>query len=132
MNKFLIKAAAKKTANASSLWCNTLIRNHVTTHYSIVPREKDPRWKDVDMTREVDQTDVMIVGGGPAGLSAAIRIKQLCKSEDKDLRVCVVEKGPYIGAHTLSGACIEPHALNELIPDWKEKGVGFFWFSMLL
>ncbi len=65
----------------------------------------------------------MFVGGGPAGLSAAIRLKQLCKQEGKDLRVCLVEKGPYIGAHTLSGACIEPHALNELIPDWKEKGV---------
>lgn len=75
------------------------------------------------MERVSDQTDVMIVGGGPAGLSAAIRIKQLCKEQGKDLRVCLVEKGPYIGAHTLSGACIEPHALNELIPDWKEKGV---------
>lgn len=66
------------------------------------------------------------VGGGPAGLSAAIKIKQLCKQEGKELRVCLVEKGPYIGAHTLSGACIEPHALNELIPDWKEKGVNNF------
>ena len=79
--------------------------------------------KDIDMERASDQTDVMIVGGGPAGLSAAIRIKQLCKEQGKDMRVCLVEKGPYIGAHTLSGACIEPHALNELIPDWKEKGV---------
>ncbi len=60
---------------------------------------------------------------GPAGLSAAIRLKQLSKIEGKDLRVCVVEKGPYIGAHTLSGACIETRALDELIPDWKEKGV---------
>jgi electron-transferring-flavoprotein dehydrogenase len=79
--------------------------------------------KDVDMERVSDSTDVMIVGGGPAGLSAAIRIKQLCKKEGKDLRVCLVEKGPYIGAHTLSGACIEVNALDELIPDWKEKGV---------
>ena len=75
------------------------------------------------MERVADQTDVMIVGGGPAGLSAAIRIKQLCKAAGKDLRVCLVEKGPYIGAHTLSGACIEPRALEELIPNWKELGV---------
>jgi NADPH-dependent 2,4-dienoyl-CoA reductase/sulfur reductase-like enzyme len=100
-----------------------LCRTHVTTHYSIKPRENDERWKAVDMERVADQTDVMIVGGGPAGLSTAIRLKQLCKKEGKDLRVCLVEKGPYIGAHTLSGACIETNALNELIPDWKEKGV---------
>ncbi len=56
-------------------------------------------------------------------MTAAIRIKQLCKAEGKDLRVCLVEKGPYIGAHTLSGACIEPRALEELFPDWKERGV---------
>ena len=61
--------------------------------------------------------------GGPGGLSAAIRIKQLCKAAGKDLRVCLVEKGPYIGAHILSGACIEPRALEELYPDWKERGV---------
>ena len=108
---------------AASHILKTLARTHVTTHYTAVPRDTDPRWKDIDMERVSDQTDVMIVGGGPAGLSAAIRIKQLCRKEGKDLRVCLVEKGPYIGAHTLSGACIEPQALNELIPDWKEKGV---------
>lgn len=98
-------------------------RTHVTTHYTVKPREQDERWKDIDMERVADQTDVMIVGGGPAGLSAAIRIKQLCKKEGKEMRVCLVEKAPYIGAHTLSGACIETHALDELIPDWKDKGV---------
>ncbi|MBP7942345.1 MAG: NAD(P)/FAD-dependent oxidoreductase, partial [Psychrobacter sp.] len=67
--------------------------------------------------------DVIIVGGGPAGLSAAIRLRQLALAAGNDeFMVCVVEKGSEFGAHTLSGAVIEPRALNELIPDWKEKG----------
>jgi electron-transferring-flavoprotein dehydrogenase len=73
------------------------------------------------MTRAEDETDVMIVGGGPAGLATAIRLKQLSKEHNKELRVCLVEKAPYIGGHTLSGACIETRALDELIPDWKDK-----------
>jgi electron-transferring-flavoprotein dehydrogenase len=74
------------------------------------------------MTREAMEFDVVIVGAGPSGLSAAIRLKQLAAEKGAELSVCVLEKGSEVGAHILSGAVIEPRALNELIPDWKEKG----------
>ena len=66
--------------------------------------------------------DVVIVGAGPAGLAAAIRLKQLAAEKGAEVSVCVLEKGSEVGAHILSGACLEPRALNELIPDWKEQG----------
>ncbi|WP_223668972.1 electron transfer flavoprotein-ubiquinone oxidoreductase [Kangiella shandongensis] len=74
------------------------------------------------MEREFMEFDVVIVGAGPSGLSAAIKLRQLAQENDQELMVCVVEKGSEVGAHILSGAVIEPKALNELIPDWKEKG----------
>ena len=74
------------------------------------------------MEREYMEFDVVIVGAGPAGLSAACRIKQKAAEAGKEVSVCVVEKGSEVGAHILSGAVFEPRALNELFPDWKELG----------
>ena len=74
------------------------------------------------MERESMEFDVVIVGAGPAGLAAAIRLRQIAAEQDREISVCVVEKAAEVGAHTLSGAVLEPRALDELIPDWKEKG----------
>jgi len=73
-------------------------------------------------TRESMEFDVVIVGAGPAGLAAAIRLKQLALAAGKEVSVCVIEKGAEIGAHILSGATIDPIGIGELIPDWKAKG----------
>ncbi len=74
------------------------------------------------MEREAMDVDVVIVGAGPSGLSAAIRLAQLAEDRKQEISICVLEKGSEVGAHILSGAVIETRALDELIPDWKDRG----------
>jgi len=76
----------------------------------------------MSVERDVMEYDVLVVGAGPAGLSAACRLKQIAAESGQEISVCVVEKGSEVGAHILSGAVLEPRALNELFPNWKELG----------
>jgi ribulose 1,5-bisphosphate synthetase/thiazole synthase len=94
-------------------WAVDLSRNVVA-----VRRDEEERMSE----RESMAYDVVIVGAGPAGLSAAIRLKQLAAAAERDISVCILEKGSEVGAHILSGAVVDPKALDELIPDWRERG----------
>ncbi|GAA6018350.1 hypothetical protein JCM10207_000814 [Rhodosporidiobolus poonsookiae] len=92
---------------------------------SLSRRHEEPLNQEFDfdgVERVQDEVDVCIVGAGPAGLSAAIQLMKLAQDKGEEIRVVVLEKGAEVGAHILSGAVIEPRALEELIPDWEEKG----------
>ena len=110
-----LKARGRLSSAASirrGLCAPALPAGVLTTHYKKRDRATDSRWADVDMERFADETDLLIVGGGPAGLSAAIRFKQMCNEQGLEYRVTLLEKASGLGEHTLSGAVLEPRAVR--------------------
>ena len=84
----------------------------------------EPKVEAEAIERETMEFDVVIVGAGPAGLAAAIKLKQLAAAKDRELSVVILEKGSEVGAHILSGAVIDPVGLDKLLPDWRNEEIG--------
>ncbi|GAA5983062.1 hypothetical protein JCM10908_000141, partial [Rhodotorula pacifica] len=130
-------ASATAPTAAATRFTSSVPRLHRTPRYARVTgsapfsttsrrAQAEPLNQEIELPADVervqDECDVCIVGGGPAGLSAAIQLMKMAKEKGEEIRVVVLEKGAEVGAHILSGAVIETRALDELIPDWKEKG----------